>query len=240
MQCITNYLTDHTQCVVIDANGNDPTTGCSGFNSVKQGVPQGPSLGPKLFMMFLSPVGDICKKHNIIFNSYTDDSQIYMTFKPALDGDKEECLCNLENCIEEIRTWMATNYLKFNMGKTEFVVLGNKHQLTKADATNMSIRVGQDTIQCKQTARNLGYFADSEMKCTQHVYKVSSVCFLMLWKIAQIRWKLDVEMTKTIIQGLVISKMDYCNSLLGGNVWLQHEETPMHSKLLLLGLSSVS
>ena len=216
LQWITNYLMDRTQCIVIDANGNDPTTGSSGFTSVKQGVPQGSSLGPKLFMMFLSPVGDICKKHNIIFHFYTDDSQIYMTFKPALDSDKEECLCNLEHCIDEIRTWIATNYLKFNMGKTEFVVFGNKHQLTKADAINMSIRVGQDTIQCKQTARNLGYFADSEMKCTQHVNKVSSACFLMLWKIAQIRWKLDVEMTKTIIQGLVISKMDYCNSLLGG------------------------
>ena len=90
---------------------------------------------------------------------------------------------------------MATNYLKFNTGKTEFVVFRNKHQLTKADANNMSIRVGQDTIQCKQTARNLGYFADSEMKCTQHVNKVSSVCFLMLQKIAQIRWKLNIEMT---------------------------------------------
>ena len=207
---------DCTQCIVIDANGNDPTTGHSGFTSVKQGVPQGSSLGPRLFMMFLSPVGDICRKHNIIFHFYADDSQIYMTFKPALDGDKEECLHNLEHCIEEIRTWMATNYLKFNTVKTEFVVFGNKHQLTKADANNMSIRVGQDTIQCKQTARNLGYFADSEMKCTQHVNKVSSVCFLMIRKIAKIRWKLDIEMTKTIIQGLVISKMDYCNSLLGG------------------------
>ena len=139
-----------------------------------------------------------------------------MTFKPALDGDKEECLCNLEHCIGEIRTWMATNYLKLNMQKTEFVVFGNKHQLTKVDATNMLIRAGQDTIQCKQTARNLGYFADSEMKCTQHVTKVSSACFPILQKIAQIRWKLNVETTKTIIQGLVISKMNYCNSLLGG------------------------
>ena len=35
LQWLTNYLMDHTQCVVIDANGNDPTTGCSGFTSVK-------------------------------------------------------------------------------------------------------------------------------------------------------------------------------------------------------------
>ena len=76
---------------------------------------------------------------------------------------------------------MATNYLKFNTGKTKFVVFRNKHQLTKADANNMSIRVGQDTIQCKQTARNLGYFTDSEnevhttksTRCQVHV----SLCF---------------------------------------------------------------
>ena len=92
---LTNYLMDHTQCVVIDANCNDPITGCSGFTLVKQGVLQGSSLGPKLFTMFLSPVGDICKKHNIIFHFNADDSQIYMTFKPALDGDKAECLHNL-------------------------------------------------------------------------------------------------------------------------------------------------
>ena len=46
LQWLTNYLMDHTQCIVIDANGNDPTTGHSGFTSVKQGVPQGSSLGP--------------------------------------------------------------------------------------------------------------------------------------------------------------------------------------------------
>ena len=49
----------------------------------------------------------------------------------ALDGDKEECLCNLEHCIEEIRTWMATNYLKFNTGKTEFVVFGKNINFLK-------------------------------------------------------------------------------------------------------------
>ena len=75
LQWLTNYLMDRTQCIVIDANGNDPTTGHSGFTSVKQAVSQGSSLGPKLFTMFLSPVGDICRKHNIIFHFFADDSQ---------------------------------------------------------------------------------------------------------------------------------------------------------------------
>ena len=31
LQWITNYLMDCTQCIVKDANGNDPTIGHSGF-----------------------------------------------------------------------------------------------------------------------------------------------------------------------------------------------------------------
>ena len=100
LQWIRSYLSDRTQRVVIDANEDQPQ-GASKQVMLKQGVPQGSVLGPILFSLYLSPLGDICCKHNVKFHGYADDLQNYLSFKPGFEMDKECCINNLQNCIAE-------------------------------------------------------------------------------------------------------------------------------------------
>ena len=44
---------------------------------------------------------------------------IHTTFKPE---ESEEAMDRLEQCIEDIRKWMASHYLKLNDSKTEFMI----------------------------------------------------------------------------------------------------------------------
>ena len=138
-----------------------------------------------------------------------------MTFKPSKPGSKEICIQWLEGCISDIRLWMANNMLKLNDEKTEFIIFGTCQQLAKI--SDINITIGSTKIHPVEEVRNLGYFMDKLLKNSVHVNKLSATMFHNLRNIKQIWNKLDFDSTKTIIQALILSKLDYCNALLPGS-----------------------
>ena len=78
---IEQYLTGRTQIVVIDNPGQGQPQVQSPYTTLKLGVAQGSVLGPILFTLYMSPLGNICHKHNILYHSYVDDQQNYLSFK---------------------------------------------------------------------------------------------------------------------------------------------------------------
>ena len=78
----------------------------------------------------------------------------YLGFKPTVQGDDRQCLDRLEHCISDIRAWMKLNLLKLNDDKTEFLLLGTKHNISLAG--ELEIKIGNDTITNSTSAKNLG------------------------------------------------------------------------------------
>ena len=205
-----SYMTDRSQKITLSDTNNNKLA-FSKQAILKQGVPQGSVLGP---ILFTSPLGDICRKHDVSFQSYADDQQIYLSFSPSQPGGKDKCLQSLTACISDIRLWMRTNLLKLNDDKTEFIVFGTRSQLSKIG--EVSIKIGNDTISAVPLVRNLGVHFDKELKWTVHINHLTSNLYHILRKVAHIRHLLNEEATKIIIQALVLSKIDYCNSIYQG------------------------
>ena len=67
----------------------------------------------------------------------------------------------MERCVNEIRAWMLCDKLKINDGKTEFVIIGTRQQLSKVHVD--SLAVGDAQVSPVQSVKNLGTWIDSNM-----------------------------------------------------------------------------
>ena len=109
---------------------------------------------------------------------------------------------------------MNQNMLKLNAEKTEMIVFSPKKHLSQV--ADLSIKVGTSEVESKTTVRNLGAFLDSQMNMESHINNVCRSCYTQLRQISHIRGYLNMNTTKTLVNSLVTSRLDYCNSLLFG------------------------
>ena len=201
-----SYLHNRSQFISIDSyrSTNRPLT-C--------GVPQGSVLGPILYLMYVSPVGCIMRRHGVSYHVYADDSQVYMTFKSDDLEDLEIARGTLEQCIVDVNNWMLQNNLKLNQDKSELIVMHAKHRLKPSLE---SIQVGESSIVPSDSARNIGVIFDSTFSLDSHIIELCKTAFYHLRALSKIRRYLSYDTTKVLINAFVISRLDNCNSLMYG------------------------
>jgi hypothetical protein len=87
-------------------------------------VPQGSSLGPLLFLIYINDLPN-CLNHTTA-RMFADDTIISYAF----DSAKE--LQNVINTeLKGLNDWLTTNKLSLNIVKTEFMVVGTENKNTK-------------------------------------------------------------------------------------------------------------
>ena len=85
-----------------------------------------------------------------------------------------------------------------------------------ATSPDLPVKINGSTINPSPHAKVLGVILDSELTFRPHILSLSKACRLCLRNISKIRPFLTNDTTKLLIHSLVISRLDYCNSLLIG------------------------
>ena len=203
-----SYLSDRSQRVYI--NG-----AFSASHLLRYGVPQGSVLGPLLFLIYTLPIGPIIHKYGMEMHMYADDTQIYVSVCPTSAHGVQRAISTLEKCVDDVKKWMETNFLKLNAAKTEVLVFGFRAQLTKFNLTSVNI-AGASVPVKSDPVRNLGVMFDRSMTMNAQVASISKSANYQLINIGRARKMLTTEATKLAVHTLVTSRLDYCNSLLTG------------------------
>ena len=200
-----SYLTDRKASVKVGNSTSLPL-------AITIGVPQGSILGPLLFVLYTKELESIAKHYGLLVELYADDTQLYVSFTNSKLVDLEK---NLQECLNHIKVWMADNFLRLNPSKTEFLVLRNKHD-KEANPEAINALDSKEPSVPAPLVRNLGVFLDSELSLTGNVSKTvraCNLCLLNLWKIGN---TLTIDLKVKLVNTLIHSRLDYCNSLLAG------------------------
>ena len=176
------------------------------------GVPQGSVLGARLYTLYIRPLSHILENHHVLYHTYADDTLLYVKFDRESPSSIKIAITMLEDCLLDDSHWMAHNGLKLNSDKTEWLLFNGNPDFSKS----VTLTVGAETIKQRTSIRNLGVRLEPGHTMLPHINETCWSGYYHLWRINKIRKYLSDCVAKTLIQALVMSRMDYYNSIYHG------------------------
>ena len=109
---------------------------------------------------------------------------------------------------------MASNRLRLNPDKTQFIWFGTRQQLAKQNCDRLSSV--SPTLVFDTHVRNLGVILDSELQMGDHISQLCRSCFFQLRRLRAIRHSLTQKSILMLAHSFICNRIDYCNSVLYG------------------------
>jgi len=206
LEWIRSYLKDRTLKVKILDSLSSPQS----FNF---SVPQGSCLGPVLFNTYVSTLTD-CIPASLSVSGYADDHIIKGVFNPADASDTTSCVNMIQDTLISVHNWMSANRLRMNPSKTEVTIFGSQQQLKKHNIT--LINVAGDMIQLGKCIKYLGVHLDASLTFKDFISNKCKISITNIRNIFNIRNYINNDTAKQLASALVLSHLDYSNSVLCG------------------------
>ena len=196
LNLIFDYLTGRKQRVRINSR-------FSSYLDIFQGVPQGSTLGPLLFNLFLCDLFLFVEEVDIM--SYADDNTPYVCSENV-----DVTLEKLEEVGKVLFEWFSNNFLKANADIC--------HLILSTDEP-FSINIDNEVIKNSNNKKLLGINLNNRIGFDTHVANICNRVSKKLHALARISQFMDIHKRRMTMKAFLASEFGYCPL-----VWMFHNK----------------
>jgi len=167
------------------------------------GVPQGSSLGPLLFLIYINDFRLCLDKTSS--GHFADDTFILYS---GMKLKTIETIVNTE--IKQVSTWLKLNKLSLNASKTELIFFHSKRHALKYD--NISIKFNGKKLSPVDHIKYLGMYIDKYLNWNFHIHELSKKLSRANGIISKLRHNAPIEVLLQVYYAIFYSYLIYaCN-----------------------------
>ena len=188
----------------------------------KYGLPQGSSLSPILFIIYIMDMvqglaGAL--KNSLSFYKFADDGTAMICADTMI-----ECHTLMQLLCDHLTIWCRANQLVLNLdiNKTEAIILQTKNTQYGTEELPPKLKLDQKEIQYVHQTKALGLIIDENLSFKTHAEEKLKSCnkaWGNLTKSTNRNHGLNVHSLTTLLKTIVLTKLHYVSPLwLGGNI----------------------
>lgn len=210
-----NYLTRRQQHVRVENVVSDGST-CS------YGVPQGSTLGPSLFLIYIN---ELCRLNSEGAETlmFADDTVLLFS------ASTWECVYKkAETGLAKTIAWLEDNLLSLNTSKTKYVAFSKTNSSRPLNTlkiqahsypcnrTKTHITCDCRSLTCEESIKYLGVIIDNKLKWCAHIDAVSKRTRKLIYTFKSLRLVASKELIIQTYKALAQCTLSYCISSWGG------------------------
>ena len=171
--------------------------------NVTCGVPQGSTLGPLLFLIY---VNDMPKASKFNTRLLADDTVLTLS-----DVCEKKLSKQINSEIDKIDQWMKLNKLSLNYTKTKFMLFRSN---IKNNPYKFTIEIGKHVSEQVDQIKYLGVNFDEKLTWKIHI-QYRYICNRLSsgsWALLKLRNYVGIDTLKAVYYSLIYSHLQYCIS----------------------------
>ena len=206
LEWFRSFLSGRTQATCV--NGSISET-CN----MKYGVPQGSVLGPVLFNIYVRNFIKFVNEAGFTVHGYADDHQITTTFCVEF---QYSALCDaLPKLLNIISQWMGARFLKLNPSKTKLLIFSPQNVRNNIHIDKVYLDNGM-FLDVTDKELSLGITIDSTLSFSPQIDSIIRQSYRSISDLNRIKRYLTLSDIRSLVQAVITSKIDNCNSLFYG------------------------
>ena len=197
LRWVTSYLAGRAQFVSIGGKRSD-------IRKILDGAFQGSIGGPWCFLLMINDIVILGKAGTFTIYIYADDSCLRVDLSGNIEADQRL----LDEIMKDVVKYMNSQKLKFNFGKSEFVIASPKRH---ADYQDLVLNFSGNVVKQQLHARLLGLQVSWDLTHTWYVNEMKN-CLLSslnkrLYVLNKLKDKCPKKCVKNLAHGLIYSKL---------------------------------